>query len=93
VAAGEGAYLRIRNDSDLRLELSGPGTTGALTAPKKAVVAAKGTSLLQVRAPKEAATGPVKLELAYTVSNLKIAPETGLRFPVVVEVEVLPARK
>jgi hypothetical protein len=93
VPAGEGAYLRIRNDSDLRLELSGAGPTGGLTAPKNVVVAAMGTSLLQIRAAKEAATGPVRLELAYTISNLKIAPDTGLRFPIVVDVEVLPARE
>jgi hypothetical protein len=57
------------------------------------VVAATGTSLLQIRAPKETAPGPVRLELAYTITNLKIAPDTGLRFPIVVDVEVLPARK
>jgi hypothetical protein len=92
VAAGGGAYLRIRNESDLRLELAGPETAGALTAPKQVVVAAMGTSLLQIRAAKEAATGPARLEVGYTISNLKIAPDTGLRFPIVVEVEVLPAR-
>jgi hypothetical protein len=52
-----------------------------------------GTSLLQIRAAKEAAVGPVRLELAYTIANLKIAPDTGLRFPIVVDVEVLPARE
>ena len=93
IAAGEGAWLRIRNDSDLRLELSGAGPTGGLTAPESVVVAAMGTSLLEIRAPKEAPTGTVRLELAYTISNLKVAPDTGLRFPVVVDVEVLPARK
>jgi predicted metal-dependent phosphoesterase TrpH len=93
VAAGESAYLRIRNESDLRLELSGPEPTGGLSAPKKAVVAAMGTSLLQIRAPKEAAVGPMRLELAYTITNLKIAPDTGLRFPIAVDVEVLPARE
>jgi predicted metal-dependent phosphoesterase TrpH len=93
VVAGRGAYLRLRNDSDLRLELSLPEPTGGLVAPKKAVVAAMGTSLLQIRAAKEAAVGPVRLELAYTIANLKIAPDTGLRFPIVVDVEVLPARE
>ncbi|HSD28544.1 MAG TPA: Sb-PDE family phosphodiesterase [Vicinamibacteria bacterium] len=93
ITAGGSAYLRIRNDSDLRLELSFGGPTGALTAPKSVVVAAMGTSLLPIRAPREAATGPVKLDLAYTITNLKIAPDTGLRFPVVVDVEVLPARE
>jgi 3',5'-nucleoside bisphosphate phosphatase len=93
MAAGEGAYLRIRNQSDLPLELTGASPTGGLTVPRNLVVAAMGTSLLQVRAPNEAATGPVRLELAYTISNLKIAPDTGLRFPIVVNVEVLPVRK
>jgi len=93
IAAGEGAYLRIRNESALRLELSGAEPTGGLTAPKSVTVAAMGTSLLEIRAPKEAATGTVRLELAYTIANLKVAPDTGLRFPIVVAVEVLPARK
>jgi hypothetical protein len=91
ITAGGSAYLRIRNDSDLRLELSGTPATGALTAPKDVVVAPMGTSLLPIRAPKEAATGLVRLELAYTITNLKITPDTGLRFPIVVDVEVLPA--
>jgi hypothetical protein len=93
VAAGSGAFVRVRNDSDLRLELSGPGAASPLWAPKTAVVAAMGTSLVPIRAPKEAPPGPVKLELAYTITNLKVAPDTGLRFPVVLDVEVLPARE
>jgi predicted metal-dependent phosphoesterase TrpH len=91
VVAGRDAQLRVRNDSDLRLQLAGPGTGGRIAAPKEAIVAPMGTSLVEVRAAKDAPPGPVKLTLDYTISNLKIAPDTGLRFPIVVDVEILPA--
>ena len=71
----------------------GERPAGGITAPAKVVVAAGGTSLLEVGAPKDAAPGPVRLDLAYTIANVKVEPDKGLAFTVAVDVEVLPARK
>ena len=43
--------------------------------------------------PKDAAPGAVRLDLAYTVTNVKTAPDRGLPFPLALDVEVLPARR
>jgi 3',5'-nucleoside bisphosphate phosphatase len=94
LAAGDTAYLRLKNDSDLRLELSGGASlVEGLRVPASLVVAARGTSLLEVRAPKATPPGPRRLELVYTVANLKVAPGEGLRWPLAFDVEVLPATK
>jgi hypothetical protein len=81
------------NASDLRLELTGPGSADGVTAPKELVIAADGTSLLEVSVPKAAEAGTRRLTLEYTIRNVLIAPGEGLPFSIVVEVEVgkLPA--
>ncbi|MHB1045649.1 MAG: PHP domain-containing protein [Thermoanaerobaculia bacterium] len=90
VRAGDEGYVRFRNDSDLRLDLEGAGTSGDVVVPGKLVVAANGTSLLPVRVPNETTPGPRRLELVYAVSNVRATPEAGLSFPVAVDLEVLP---
>ena len=91
--AGDDAWLRVRNDSGLRLELAGPGTAGGFSVSKSAVLAANATSLVEIRAPKGAVPGPARLELAWTITNLKVAPGEGLPFTFVVDVEVLPSAR
>lgn len=88
IDAGDTAYLRIRNDSDLRLELAGGRSTGGLTVPETLVVAPNGTSLLEIKASKGTPAGVVRLEAAYTISNLKIAPDAGLPYTLAFDVEV-----
>jgi hypothetical protein len=90
VRAGDEGYVRLRNDSDLRLVLEGEGASGEVVVPGKLVVAANGTSLLSVRVPKKTAPGPRRLELVYAVSNVRPTPDAGLPFPVAIELEVLP---
>jgi hypothetical protein len=90
VRQGDDAWVRIRNDSDLRLDLVGSGSAEGLTAPKELVIAAAGTSLLEISVPKKTEPGSRRVRLDYTIRNLLIAPGEGLRFPIEVEVEVLP---
>jgi hypothetical protein len=90
VRAGDEGWLRVRNDSDLRLELEGGGRTGEVVVPGKLVVAANGTSLLEVKVPRKTPPGPRRLELVYAISNVKATPESGLPFPVAFDLEVLP---
>ena len=56
-------------------------------------MAARGTSLLELRVRREATPGTARLDLAYTVANVKTAPDTSLRLSLVVDVEVLSARE
>lgn len=91
IPAGSEAYLRIRNDSDLRLELAGPGPVDDIPIPKSLVIAPNGTSLLEIRVPRKAATGTRRLQLEWKITNVRVTPDEGLPFPMVVDVEVLPA--
>ena len=90
VRAGDEGYVRLRNDSDLRLVLEGEGASGEVNVPGHLVVAANGTSLLTVKVPSRTAPGPRRLELVYAVSNVRATPDAGLPFPVTIELEVLP---
>lgn len=95
--AGEAFFVRLRNVSDLRLELVGSGAAAMLKPPKKAVAAANGTSLLELKVPKGTAPGALRVDLAYTIGNVRTAPDVGLPFTISVDVEVLtpgkPVRK
>ena len=91
IRAGDHGFVRIRNESDLRLELTGLGSTGGLTAPQELVIAAGGTSLLEIRVPSKTEAGRRLLRLDSTIRNVLVAPGEGLPFPIAVEVEVLPA--
>ena len=93
IAAGQRGLLRIRNESDLRLELAGTLLKGGLVVPETVVIAARGTSLLEIRVPSATAPGPVRLELPYAITNVKTTPDKALSYPLVVNVEVLPAKK
>ena len=93
IRAGSDACLRVRNGSGLRFELTGPGGAGGLAAPRNAVIAADGTSLLEVSVPKGTAPGRRQVALPYTVSNAKVTPEEGLDIALVVDLEVLPPAK
>jgi hypothetical protein len=91
IAAGSEGYLRIRNDSDLRLELSGPGpTVDGISTQKELVIAANGTSLLEIKVPKKTAPGRERLWLDWTITNVRVTPDEGLPLPMSVDVEVLP---
>lgn len=90
IAAGSEGWVRIRNESDLRLELTRSGPAEELAVPADLVIARDGTSLLQIRVPKTAAPGSRRLPLDWTIRNVLVAPGEGLAFPIVVEVEVLP---
>jgi hypothetical protein len=93
VAAGERAYVRLRNLSDVRFELAGATSPPDLTVPRDAVVARRGTSLLAVQAAEGAAPGRRRVELAYELTNVKIGPDQGLPFTIALDLEVLPPRQ
>ena len=91
IPAGGDGYVRIRNESDLRLELTGLGPASGLTVPRELVVAAGGTSLLEIKVPAKTEAGRRLLRFDATIRNVLVAPGEGLPYPIAVEVEVLPA--
>ena len=91
IAAGDVGYVRIRNASDLRLSMFGPGSVDDIPLARSLVIAPNGTSLLEIRVPKKAAAGPRRLRFDWTITNVLVAPDEGLPFPIVVELEILPA--
>jgi hypothetical protein len=86
---GGRALVQIRNDSDLRFELAGGGSEAGVTAPTDVVLSANRTSLVSIEADEEARPGVVRLTAAYAVGNVLIAPERGLRFELIVDVEII----
>jgi hypothetical protein len=91
VEAGGRAWMQIRNDSDVRFELTGGGSESGVSVPTDIVLSANRTSLVGIRAAEETPPGVVRLGLPYAVSNLLVEPETGLPYELLVEVEVVPA--
>jgi len=90
IRAGSSAWLRVRNDSGLRLVLSGPGEAGGLSTQREVVIAADGTSLVELSVPKGATPGLRSVPLPFTVTNAKVTPEEGLEIAFAVDVEILP---
>ena len=91
--AGGQAWLQVRNDSDVRFELTGGGSDSGVSTPADVVLSASRTSLVAVEAAEEAPPGIVRLRLPYAVSNLLVEPERGLPYELVVEVEVVAAEE
>jgi hypothetical protein len=59
--------------------------------PKELVIAANGTSLLEIKVPEKAAAGHRRLRLDWTIANVRVTPDQGLPLPMSVQVEVLPS--
>ena len=90
---GGRGYVRIRNDSEVRFELTGGGSTDGVSWPTDVLLSGERTSLLALRASKAASPGVVRLELDYTVSNLLVEPNLGLPIELAVEVKVVAAEE
>jgi len=90
---GGRAYVQIRNDSEVRFELTGGGSANGVSGPTEVFLSAERTSLLPIRASKTASPGVVRLELGYTVGNLLVEPDVGLPIELSVEVEVVAAEE
>jgi predicted metal-dependent phosphoesterase TrpH len=90
---GGQAWVRIRNDSDVRYELNGGSSVEGVSGPEKVVLSANRTSLVGIGVDEDAEPGVVRVELPYTVDNLLLEPGAGLPYELVLEVEVVPAEE
>jgi hypothetical protein len=80
VEAGGEAFVQLRNDSDVRFELTGGGSQGGVSAPAEVALSANRTSLVTLTAAEEARPGIVRLVVRYEVRNLLVAPARGLAY-------------
>jgi hypothetical protein len=78
------AFIRIRNNSQLDLELVASGSPGHIFAPDKITLYGDRTVLLAIGGKEKTRSGTEKIRIPYTVKNLLVGPDEGLR----VELEI-----
>lgn len=93
VKQGGQAWVQVRNDSDVRYELKGGGSTRGVSVPEEVVLSANRTSLLGIRAEKDAEPGAASVTLPYEVSNLLLEPGKGLPYELALNVEIVAAEE
>ena len=82
--------VQIHNQSDLDFRLEREGELAEVTFPKKLVLAARKTVLLEVTGKATNLTSRAKLALPYQVTNLLIGPDQPLSVTLELEVSFLP---
>jgi hypothetical protein len=90
-----GAYLQIRNKSDIpfELELSEKKQLKALRIPEKIVLHGNKTVLFRVRGNSKQTTGTQTFSIPYEVKNLLIEPENGLPVTLTFEVSFIQEKE
>jgi hypothetical protein len=78
ITGNGGAYLQIRNDSDIRYEIETTGTSEPVSLPKQFVLPAGETVILPIRKTAKEAFGRKIARVPVTVKNLYAEPEKGL---------------
>jgi hypothetical protein len=78
------AFIRIRNNSELDLELVANGSPEHVVASNWIILYRDSSVLLTIEGKDKAFSGTEKIRIPYKVKNLLVAPEEGLR----VELEI-----
>lgn len=78
------AFIRIRNNSELDLELVANGSPKHVVSPNKITLYKDSTVLLAIEGKDKAFSGTEKIRIPYKVKNLLVGPDNGLR----VELEI-----
>jgi hypothetical protein len=78
------AFIRIRNNSQLDIELVANGSPEHITAPDKITLNGDRTVLLAIGGKEKTRSGTEKIRIPYKVKNLLVGPDDGLR----VELEI-----
>ena len=78
------AFIRIRNNSQLDLELVASGSPEHIFAPDKITLYGDRTVLLAIGGKEKTRSGTEKIRIPYKVKNLLVGPDEGLR----VELEI-----
>ncbi len=86
------AYVQISNSSDVDYQLVGGDKFDEVSVPRRLLLKAGKTVLLPVSGKSETLRGKKSLELHYSVTNLKVTPDTGLDIVLPVEVMLVPTK-
>ncbi len=76
------AYLQITNSSDLSLEFKAAGKNSSVTHLDTFSLPAGRTVVIPIKSRQPKKPGSRKIALAYTIENMKIAPEQGLPYQI-----------
>jgi predicted metal-dependent phosphoesterase TrpH len=85
-----GAYLQIKNWSDISYRLVQGNTVGGVSVPPSLELAAGKTVLVNIRSLSKNRSDTQKIKINYVVENLKITPDQGMPVDFEVEVTFLP---
>lgn len=83
------AFIRIRNNSELDLELIANGSPEHILAPDKITLYGDRTVLLAIGGKDKGFSGTEKIRIPYKVENLLVAPNEGLRVELVIAVRFI----
>lgn len=83
-------YVQVSNASDIDYELERAAELAEIKTPKKLVLAARKTVLLDVAGKTTTAKGKKKLEPAYRVTNLLVGPDKPMEITVPLEITFTP---
>jgi len=88
-----GATVQIRNNSDVSFELVSNGSSDYVTFPERITLHANRTVAVPVRGKSGELSGRRRVTLPYTVTNLLVAPETGLTEELRMRIRFAPVTK
>jgi 3',5'-nucleoside bisphosphate phosphatase len=83
------ASIRIRNNSQLDLELVADGSPEHVTAPDRITLNADRTVMLAIGGKDKTRTGTEKIKIPYKVKNLLVGPDEGLRVELEINVKFI----
>jgi hypothetical protein len=85
------AYLRIRNNSEIDLELVANGSPEHIAIPGNITLYGDRTVLLAIGGKEQTLSGTEKIRIPYRVKNFLVAPEEGLRVELAITVKFVSA--
>jgi hypothetical protein len=87
------AYIRVRNTSDLDLELAASGTPEKITAPKNITLNADKTVLLTIAGKQTGLSGKERIRIPYKVKNMLVGPDERLQTELAINVNFVSAEQ
>ncbi|MFC1492749.1 Sb-PDE family phosphodiesterase [candidate division KSB1 bacterium] len=86
-----GAYVQIKNNSDIKYELAANGENEYVSMPGNVVLYPGKTIMMRIRGTTEDRSGVRKINLPYIIKNLYVKPNEGMPVELSVNVRFLPA--
>ncbi|MCP4726698.1 MAG: histidinol-phosphatase [bacterium] len=86
-----GAYVQIKNNSDIKYELAVNGESEFVSMPGRVILYPGKTVLMWIRSKSETLSGLKKIRFPYIVENLYVQPSEGMPVELSVNVRFQPA--